>query len=640
MGRIPRYLRFKKSTSSAENAMKYPGSYRAIPVSHLKEFCRKYPEVLNLKTWQVAENYIKKLTGCSSGTVAKRYTELPNIPSAKVDIFVSHCWGGGFGTLVSAVVDFCDDDWNVWIDIFAVMQHSKDSNGDGDDDLKADNDVIDNSDLRFDLVIQDAKAVLLVCDVDEKVGNLSSYEVSSKKELSLLKDLPVMRIWCCYEILSAVQNKKPMFIQAGSTSKDSGSTNGTPKAFDLTTREAVLNLLQLVDVGKAEAKFQEDHDRILKEMENEGLAKCNSIVKGAITNAMAVIMAEDGDFRPVAKAALTENEKYIKDANYSQTQKDFAFTISAAGGLEFSMHVLYNLGADPNARFGWNDADATVHWAAQACQLDALTLLKNKYKVDLEVQNDLGWNAVVWASTNSDGMKPTVNKLKELGMDVCTTTTLKEEKLNLPPNKRLTHMSPVMWLIPARNKDGIESLVNDHNVDINAVNARGISAVMFAVAAGDGELLNVLKDLGADLNMIMKIDGLQLTAAHWAARNGHTSIVKTLVDLGANDMIEDYEGITVKELTKKDTMIDLFKNDAGAVDLASFRPKEGSLEGESRSDVRLATKMWELEGVILDGMTRQSKHVNFWAQSAEEEGQSFFSSPLSSVFQLFCCCKI
>lgn len=282
-----------------------------------------------------------------------------------------------FGTLVSAVVDFCDDDTHVWIDIFAVLQHPKCSF----DESKGD--VIDNDDLRFDIVVENAKALLLVCDVDE--DKLSNYEVSSIKDLSTLKDLPPMRIWCCFEIVHAVKNKKLIFMRAGSTSKDCSSNHdGTPKAFNLTTREAVLNLYYLVDMRNAQATMPEDREWILNEMKKVGLPECNSIVKGAISNAMAVIMSPtSADFRPIEKAALTENGKDIKDANYSQADLDFGFIICAAGGLAYPLQVLFDLGANPN--FMTEEGDTAVQWAAHGCQLDTLTLLKNKYNADFEL---------------------------------------------------------------------------------------------------------------------------------------------------------------------------------------------------------------------------------------------------------------
>lgn len=236
--------------------------------------------------------------------------------------------------------------------------------------------------------------------------------------------------------------------------------------------------------------------------------------------------------------------------------------------------------------------DTCLHWAAQACQLNSLQFLGEK-GVDLNLQNDLGWNAVIWASSNSDGMLMAVEKLYQLGMNVVTSTSMKEEKLNLPVNNRLTKMTPIMWLIPSGNVEGIKEMIN-YGVDINAKNAKGLTALMFAVAAGKKELLKVLQECGAELDIRMKAH--KQTPAHWAARNGKASIANELIKLGANKRATDADGRTVSDL------LSIQDSSSYGKESANDEPSGiGESVGEkSRTDVRAAEYMWSLESMLCE----------------------------------------
>ena len=89
-----------------------------------------------------------------------RYCELPGVNPGHADVFVSHCWGGKFHDLLSAVFDMCGDDTYVWMDMFAVLQHMKDANG---AELRSTTKAQKECDLKFDVVLKRCRAVLLVC---------------------------------------------------------------------------------------------------------------------------------------------------------------------------------------------------------------------------------------------------------------------------------------------------------------------------------------------------------------------------------------------------------------------------------------------------------------------------------------------
>ena len=55
-----------------------------------------------------------------------RYVDLPGVRGAAsvgpADIFLSHCWGARFGTLVAAAAEKLMPTSHVWVDLFAVRQ--------------------------------------------------------------------------------------------------------------------------------------------------------------------------------------------------------------------------------------------------------------------------------------------------------------------------------------------------------------------------------------------------------------------------------------------------------------------------------------------------------------------------------------
>ena len=118
-----------------------------------------------------------------------RYVDLPGVRSAAgagpADVFLSHCWGAKWGTLVAAAASHLDSSCRVWIDLFAVRQWP----GNG-------------ADLDFRGVIRRCKATLVVVEAIDRVGelkfSLASVGVSSLMDYEK-KMLPFMRIWCLCE---------------------------------------------------------------------------------------------------------------------------------------------------------------------------------------------------------------------------------------------------------------------------------------------------------------------------------------------------------------------------------------------------------------------------------------------------------
>lgn len=250
---------------------------RAVSVKFLKQFVAEHPEVLGMHTWEVVDKVVRPTTK----EKCCRYCELPGVnpgvnpgcqpcarlpppaprppppPAApdvdafapgQVDVFASHCWGARFRDLMSAICGACPGETYVWVDIFAVLQHMKDASKNSDE-------LFPEEDLRFDTVVQQCRAVLLVCNPSAEVSIVTEESiVRQEASVDVIISLPPQRVWCCFEILHAVLNKKPIVMQAGRAHEVAAAEQVPP--FAATDRRTVLNMLQLIDMGKAQASFK------------------------------------------------------------------------------------------------------------------------------------------------------------------------------------------------------------------------------------------------------------------------------------------------------------------------------------------------------------------------------------------------
>ncbi|XP_074554197.1 ankyrin repeat domain-containing protein 16 [Halichoeres trimaculatus] len=86
-------------------------------------------------------------------------------------------------------------------------------------------------------------------------------------------------------------------------------------------------------------------------------------------------------------------------------------------------------------------------------------------------------------------------------------------------------------------------LVERHQASPTAPDTLGAQPVHQAAVTGQEEALRFLvQDLNVDVNQ--RATNIQLTALHYAAKEGHTSTIKTLLDLGADLYVRDNKGRT------------------------------------------------------------------------------------------------
>jgi hypothetical protein len=93
--------------------------------------------------------------------------------------------------------------------------------------------------------------------------------------------------------------------------------------------------------------------------------------------------------------------------------------------------------------------------------------------------------------------------------------------------------------------DIIDTLLETH--DINAADAKGHTALMFAAGYGQNETLKMLIEKQANLDLQT---WRGLTALHWAAAKGHDEACSILIDAGASINIEDENEKTPLDVAK------------------------------------------------------------------------------------------
>jgi ankyrin repeat protein len=193
------------------------------------------------------------------------------------------------------------------------------------------------------------------------------------------------------------------------------------------------------------------------------------------------------------------------------------------------VEALLKHGADANARNNKNLA--ALHFAAEMGYLDTLTLLL-EFGADILIQDDEGWTGIHWAAGNGQGAAVELLLSRGLGPDT----------LN---NRGST---PLLYASLQGFATGVSQLVAA-GAHVNAQDSIGESAVYLAAHNGHEETVVALLALGAD-PMLPKDDGY--TAIHSAAQGGHMACVDKLIAIGEVDVnVQNYEGVSVLQLAAR-----------------------------------------------------------------------------------------
>lgn len=120
--------------------------------------------------------------------------------------------------------------------------------------------------------------------------------------------------------------------------------------------------------------------------------------------------------------------------------------------------------------------------------------------------------------------------------------------------KRVTFPADILLDIAIKNDDFVETchLIKSRKVDFNRVGCNGLTPLHRAAIEGSYECLQLLIDLGANVNAQ---DELGWTALHDAVYHGHVSCAMVLINAGADLGAETDDFWTVLDLADTDRMI-------------------------------------------------------------------------------------
>ncbi|XP_062384310.1 ankyrin repeat domain-containing protein 16 [Sardina pilchardus] len=118
------------------------------------------------------------------------------------------------------------------------------------------------------------------------------------------------------------------------------------------------------------------------------------------------------------------------------------------------------------------------------------------------------------------------------------------ERSEYEPNSRDScGVTPFMDAVRSGHIPIARLLLEKHQASPMAVDVLGVPPLhQVCVTAQEGALCYLVQELGVDVNT--KATKMQLTALHYAAKEGHTNTVKTLLELGADLFATDSKGRT------------------------------------------------------------------------------------------------
>ncbi|XP_061124544.1 ankyrin repeat domain-containing protein 16 [Syngnathus typhle] len=112
-----------------------------------------------------------------------------------------------------------------------------------------------------------------------------------------------------------------------------------------------------------------------------------------------------------------------------------------------------------------------------------------------------------------------------------------------PDEKDSCGVTPFMDAVRNGHISLARLLLEKHQASATASDILGVQPVHQVAVTGQEEALRFLvRELHVDVNQ--KATGLQLTSLHYAAKEGHVSTLKTLLDLGADLHVRDKKGRT------------------------------------------------------------------------------------------------
>ncbi|XP_077357024.1 ankyrin repeat domain-containing protein 16 [Festucalex cinctus] len=264
-------------------------------------------------------------------------------------------------------------------------------------------------------------------------------------------------------------------------------------------RHGHLNILDYLikEVGTDVEVYNNDYKRPLHEAASMGHLACVSYLlqRGAKVDSL-----KKADWTPLMMACTRRNLDVIREL------------------IEFSANPLLK------NKDGWN----AFHIACR--EGDPLVV---RYLLDVTPD--------VWRSESKTRRTP----LHTAAMHGCEEVVgILLERCDYTPNdKDSCGVTPFMDAVRNGHISLARLLLEKHQASPTTADILGVQPVHQVAVTGQEEALRFLvRELHVDVNQ--KATGLQLTSLHYAAKEGHVSTIKTLLDLGADLHVRDKKGRT------------------------------------------------------------------------------------------------
>ena len=267
---------------------------------------------------------------------------------------------------------------------------------------------------------------------------------------------------------------------------------------------------------------------------------------------------------------------------------DVRIVEAARVGDRAAVQALIGAGGDVNASSP--DGTTALHWAAQRGDRDLVEVLMthgarvgaaNRYGVTpLRIACEHGHLAVVEALLDGgadantrrveSGDTPVMVAARSGHRDVVHALLARGAEVDAVEPVR--GQTALMWAAAERHAEVVTALL-EAGADTAAVSKTGMSAITFAIRAGDLETTRLLVDRGADLNA-PGAEGTSMLVL--AILNARFDITKLLLERGADPNVEDPHGAPLHVLA----FLRRAQNDA----LSSYLPRqlpEGGFDSEA-----------------------------------------------------------
>ena len=150
--------------------------------------------------------------------------------------------------------------------------------------------------------------------------------------------------------------------------------------------------------------------------------------------------------------------------------------------------------------------------------------------------------------------KRTIKRSSTWNISSKSTSTFPRSALKRRVEKRVTFPADIMLDIAIKNDDFVEAcnVIKSRKVDFNRVGCNGITPLHRAAIEGSYQCLQLLVDLGANVNARSV---LGWTPLHDAVFHGHGSCALVLINAGADLSAETDDFMTVLDMVETDRML-------------------------------------------------------------------------------------